>query len=133
MRIDDSVAFVTGGASGLGEGVVRMVTSSGGRAAIFDLPSSKGAALADELGDSAAFYRGRRGRSEAGGAFRGCGAAEHFGKVNLLVNCAGVSPASRTLDRKGNMYPLDVFRRAVDINLIGLFDVVRNTARHMAR
>ncbi len=132
MRIDDSVAFVTGGASGLGEGVVRMVTSSGGRAAILDLPSSKGSALADELGDSAAFYEVDVADSEQ--VERSVdAAAEHFGKVNLLVNCAGVSPASRTLDRKGNMHPLDVFRRAVDINLIGLFDVVRNTARHMAR
>ena len=132
MRIDDSVAFVTGGASGLGEGVVRMVTSSGGRAAILDLPSSKGSALADELGDSAAFYEVDVADSEQ--VERSVdAAAEHFGKVNLLVNCAGVSPASRTLDRKGNMHPLDVFKRAVDINLVGLFDVVRNTARHMAR
>lgn len=132
MRIEDSVAFVTGGASGLGEGVVRMVTAAGGRAAILDLPGSKGAALAGELGDAAAFFE--LDVSDSDQVERAVdAAAEHFGTVNLLVSCAGVSPASRTLDRKGNMHPLHVFKRAVDINLVGLFDVVRNTARHMAQ
>lgn len=132
MRIDETVALVTGGASGLGEGVVRMVTAAGGKAAILDLPSSKGAAIAAELGDGAAFFElDVSDPDQVGPAVDG--AAEHFGMVNLLVSCAGVSPASRTLDRKGNMHSLDVFKRAVEVNLVGLFDVVRNTARQMAR
>jgi 3-hydroxyacyl-CoA dehydrogenase / 3-hydroxy-2-methylbutyryl-CoA dehydrogenase len=131
LRIEDSVAFVTGGGSGLGEGVVRMVTAAGGRAAILDLPSSRGAEVAQELGDAAAFFA--VDVSDPAQVMPAVdAAAEHFGKVNLLVSCAGVSPAARTVDRKGKMFPLDVFKSAVDINLVGLFDVVRNVARHMA-
>ena len=56
MRIDKTVGVVTGGASGIGEGVVRMLVKEGGRAAILDLPGSDGAALAEELGDSVEFF-----------------------------------------------------------------------------
>jgi 3-hydroxyacyl-CoA dehydrogenase/3-hydroxy-2-methylbutyryl-CoA dehydrogenase len=132
LKIEDTVAFVTGGASGLGEGVVRMVTSAGGRAAILDLPGSKGAAIAEELGEAAAFFEVDVADPEQVQTAVDAAAAR-FGMVSLLVSCAGVSPAARTVDRRGNMHPLDVFRRTVEINLIGLFDVVRQTARHMAQ
>jgi 3-hydroxyacyl-CoA dehydrogenase/3-hydroxy-2-methylbutyryl-CoA dehydrogenase len=132
VKLDKTVAFVTGGASGLGEAVVRMVIDAGGRAAIFDLPSSRGAEFASELGDRAAFLAVDVAEpaqvEQAVDA-----AAEHFGRVDLLVNVAGVSPAGRTLNRAGEMFPLETFRRTVEINLIGLYDVVRHTVRHMAR
>ncbi|HEY4829740.1 MAG TPA: SDR family NAD(P)-dependent oxidoreductase [Solirubrobacteraceae bacterium] len=131
MRIEDTVAFVTGGASGLGEGVVRMVAGAGGRAAILDLPSSQGAERAQELGDAVAFFPVDVSDSDQVQSAVDA-AAEHFGSANLLVSCAGVSPAHRTVDRRGNLFPLDVFRRAIEINLIGCFDVVRHTARHMS-
>jgi 3-hydroxyacyl-CoA dehydrogenase / 3-hydroxy-2-methylbutyryl-CoA dehydrogenase len=131
VNIQETTAFVTGGASGLGAGVVRMVTEGGGRAAIFDLPSSAGAALAEEIGDRAAFFELDVADSTQVTAAVDA-AAEHFGNVNLLVSCAGISPAHRVVDRRGNMFPLDTFKLAVDINLVGLFDVVRNTARHIA-
>src|ERR1019366_1502040 len=116
----DAVALVTGGASGLGEGVVRMVTAAGGRAVILDLPSSRGQAIADELGDAVAFVPlDVTNSAQVESAVDA--AAAHFGKVNLLVSCAGVSPAHRTVDRRGNMFPLDTFKLAVDINLVGLF------------
>jgi 3-hydroxyacyl-CoA dehydrogenase/3-hydroxy-2-methylbutyryl-CoA dehydrogenase len=109
-----------------------MITDAGGRAAILDLPTSNGQALAAELGDAAAFFElDVADPLEVESAVDS--AAEHFGRVNLLVSCAGVSPAVRTLDRKGNMFPLEVFKRTVDINLVGLFDVVRHAARHIAR
>ena len=115
MKLDKTVAFVTGGASGLGEAVVRMVIDAGGRAAIFDLPSSRGAEFASELGDRAAFLAVDVAEpaqvEQAVDA-----AAEHFGRVDLLVNVAGVSPAGRTLNRAGEMFPLETFRRTVEIN-----------------
>jgi 3-hydroxyacyl-CoA dehydrogenase/3-hydroxy-2-methylbutyryl-CoA dehydrogenase len=131
MKIQDAVAFVTGGASGLGEGVVRMITAAGGRAVILDLPGSRGAELAQEIGEAAAFVAVDVADPDQVQAAVD-DATDKFGMVNLLVSCAGVSPASRTVDRKGNMHALDVWRRAVDINLVGLFDVVRQTARRMS-
>jgi 3-hydroxyacyl-CoA dehydrogenase/3-hydroxy-2-methylbutyryl-CoA dehydrogenase len=130
--LGDAVAFVTGGASGLGEAVVRMVAAAGGRAAILDLPGSDGAALARSLGPAAAFFE--VDVSIADQVERAVdSAADRFGRVDVLVNCAGISPVGRTLDRKGRMLDLEVFRRTIDVNLVGLYDVVRHTSRHMAR
>jgi 3-hydroxyacyl-CoA dehydrogenase/3-hydroxy-2-methylbutyryl-CoA dehydrogenase len=59
-------------------------------------------------------------------------AREAFGRFNLLANCAGISPAALVLNRNRELFPLEQFRRAVDINLNGLFDVVRWGAYHMS-
>lgn len=132
MEVKGTVALVTGGASGLGEGVVRMVAGGGGRAAILDLAASRGAAIAAELGEAAAFFEVDVADPEQV-EHAVDAAAERFGRVDLLVNCAGVSPAGRTLDRQGEMFPLEVFRRTIEINLVGLYDVVRHSVRQMAR
>jgi 3-hydroxyacyl-CoA dehydrogenase/3-hydroxy-2-methylbutyryl-CoA dehydrogenase len=132
VEVKNSVALVTGGASGLGEGVVRMIAAGGGRAAIFDLASARGGAITQELGDAVAFFE--VDVTDPMAVERAVdAAAERFGRVDLLVNCAGVSPAGRTLDRHGAMFPLEVFRRTLEINLVGLYDVVRHAVRHMAR
>jgi len=132
VEVKDTVALVTGGASGLGEGVVRMIAGGGGRAAILDLADSRGVAIARELGDDTAFFE--VDVSEGQQVERAVdAAAERFGRLDLLVNCAGVCPAGRTLDRRGEMFPLETFRRTIEINLIGLYDVVRHGVRHMAR
>lgn len=131
MLAQNTVAVVTGGASGLGEGVVRMLADAGGRAAILDLPSSAGAAIAEELGDGVAFFPVDVSAPDQVRAAVD-GAAERFGRIDAAVCCAGISPAGRTLDRDGEMFSLDTFRRTIEVNLIGLYDVVRNAARHMA-
>ena len=132
MELSDTVALVTGGASGLGEAVVRMVVAAGGRAAILDLPGSGGAELARALGDAAAqFDVDVSVPAQVEHAVDA--AADRFGRVGLLVNCAGISPVGRTLDRERRMLDLDAFRAAIDVNLIGLYDVVRHAARRMAR
>ena len=131
MRVDTAAGLVTGGASGLGEGVVRMLAEAGGRAAILDLPSSRGEEIARELGERVAFVPCDVSDSEQ--VDRAVSAAtDHLGRLDLCVNCAGVSPAHRVVGRDGTLYPLDVFRKTVDINLIGLFDVVRHAAGRMA-
>ncbi len=131
MLARDTVAVVTGGASGLGEGVVRMLAEAGGRAAILDLPSSNGAAIAQELGDSVAFLPVDVSVPDQVHAAVD-GARERFGRIDAAVCCAGISPAGRTLNREGEMFSLDTFRRTIEVNLIGAYDVVRNAARHMA-
>jgi 3-hydroxyacyl-CoA dehydrogenase/3-hydroxy-2-methylbutyryl-CoA dehydrogenase len=132
VEVKDTVALVTGGASGLGEGVVRMVATGGGRAAILDLAGSQGQAIAAELGDAAEFFEVDVTQPQQ--VERAVdAAAERFGRIDLLVNCAGVSPAGRTLDRRGEMFPLETFRKTIEVNLVGLYDVVRHSARHIAR
>lgn len=124
MDVEHSVGLVTGGASGLGEGAVRMLTENGGSAAILDLPGSNGASLAKELGESAEFFPADVTQPDQ--VEQAVNAAHaHFGRLDLCVSCAGVGPAHRVVDRRGNLYPLDQFRQVVELNLIGLFDVVR--------
>jgi 3-hydroxyacyl-CoA dehydrogenase/3-hydroxy-2-methylbutyryl-CoA dehydrogenase len=132
MKVEGAVGVVTGGASGLGEGVVRMLVDGGGRAAIFDLPSSKGAELGDELGDRAGFFPVDVTDSAAVEASV-AGVVERFGRIDLLMNSAGISTGARVVGRDGSPHPLDHFRRHVEVNLIGLFDVLRHTAVVMAR
>lgn len=132
MDVKGAVGLVTGGASGLGEGTVRMLAEGGGRAAILDLPRSKGAALAAELGAAVVFIpTDVTDTAQVESAVRG--AYERFGRLDVCVNCAGVSPSHRVVDRNGNLYPLDEFRQVVELNLIGLFDVVRHAALYMTK
>jgi 3-hydroxyacyl-CoA dehydrogenase/3-hydroxy-2-methylbutyryl-CoA dehydrogenase len=130
MRVQDTVAIVTGGASGLGQGVVRMLAEAGGRAAILDLPGSAGEAIAEELGDQIAFRPLDVSDPEQVRAAVDS-VRERFGRIDAAVCCAGISPAGRTVNRRGEMFSLDTFRRTIEVNLIGLYDVVRNAARHM--
>jgi 3-hydroxyacyl-CoA dehydrogenase / 3-hydroxy-2-methylbutyryl-CoA dehydrogenase len=132
LRVEDSVALVTGGASGLGEGVVRMMATGGGRAVILDLPTSRGQLIAEELGeDTVRFIAADVSRPDQVEQTMS-EAATAFGGIHVVANCAGISPPHRMLDRERNLFPLDLFRRAIEINLIGLFDVVRWGAFHMS-
>lgn len=132
MRFEHAVALVTGGGSGLGEGTARAIVAAGGSAAIVDLPSSRGRAVAEELGDRAAFMpTDIRDPEQVRAAVEDT--VDRFGRIDLAVNCAGVADAARVLGRDGTMFPLDTYRKVIDINLVGLFDVVRNTARVMSR
>ena len=132
MQVKDTVGLVTGGASGLGAGVVRMLTGGGGKAVIIDLPGSQGKALAEELGSAALFVSADVSNPGQVAAAVAAG-VERFGRIDLAVNAAGVSPAHRVVNRKGEMFPLDVWQRAIDINLTGTFDVLRNVARVMTQ
>lgn len=132
MDFGQTVAMVTGGASGLGEGTARAIVAAGGSVAILDLASSKGPELAKELGDRAVFVPTDVRRPEEV-AFAAESVLETFGRLTMTANCAGVADAARVLSRNGEMFPLDTYRRVLDINLIGLFDVVRHSARLMSR
>jgi 3-hydroxyacyl-CoA dehydrogenase/3-hydroxy-2-methylbutyryl-CoA dehydrogenase len=132
MKISSARALVTGGASGLGEGTVRMISAAGGKATIIDLASSKGAELAKELGPNVTFapcdVTNTKDVEEAVAT-----AVQAMGGINLNVNCAGISPAQRMVGRDGKLFDLDLFRKTIEINLIGAFDVIRQAAGAMAK
>jgi NAD(P)-dependent dehydrogenase (short-subunit alcohol dehydrogenase family) len=123
MRVQDAVAFVTGGASGLGEATVRNVVDGGGRAVIVDRPSSNGATVAKALGDRALFAPADV-TSEAEVQAALDAAVGRFGAINVAVNCAGIGTANRTVTKTGP-FPLELFELTIKVNLIGTFNVLR--------
>jgi 3-hydroxyacyl-CoA dehydrogenase/3-hydroxy-2-methylbutyryl-CoA dehydrogenase len=131
VRVEGSVTIITGGASGLGEGLARSLVADGGRVVLLDLAGSAGAELAGELGEGARFEPvDVTVPEQVEAAVERAGAA--FGRIDVAVGCAGISQAVRTLGRDGEPFPLEEFRRTIDINLVGAFDVVRWAARRMA-
>ena len=129
MQLTDSVALVTGGASGLGAGVVARFISAGAKVVIVDRDEEKGAALAATLGANARAVRADV-TSEADIQTAIATAVEAFGGVNITVNCAGIGMALKTVGKNG-AHPLDVFETVIRINLIGTFNVIRLVAAHM--
>ncbi len=131
MRVQDVIALVTGGASGLGEATVRDVVAGGGRAAILDRPNSKGEGLAKELGDRTVFAPcDVTSEAEVKSAVET--AAKRFGSVNVLVNCAGIGTANRTVTKDGP-FPLELFELTIKVNLIGTFNAIRLAAFQMSK
>jgi len=131
MKIAGAVAVVTGGASGIGRGVVEMLVARGGRAVIADLESSAGSEVATQLGPNARFVPcdvTQPAMVESVVA----AALDAFGRIDLLVSCAGISIGARVVGRGGALHSLDLFQRHVDVNLVGMFDMVRNVAGAMA-
>ncbi|MCY3925726.1 MAG: SDR family NAD(P)-dependent oxidoreductase [bacterium] len=131
MKVEGSVALVTGGASGLGAGVARGLVAAGGRTVIADLASSAGEAVAAALGEGAAFVPVDVTRPDDVEAAVAAAAAV-WRRIDVLVSCAGISSGQRMLSRSGEVHTLEHFRAHVEVNLIGLFDVLRHTVGHMA-
>jgi 3-hydroxyacyl-CoA dehydrogenase/3-hydroxy-2-methylbutyryl-CoA dehydrogenase len=131
VKLEGSVAVVTGGVSGLGLGAARRLVDGGGAAVLADINEGVGNAILADLGPRSRFVVcDVSNPEEVKAAFEG--ARETFGKVDILVNAAGVAPPQRVLSRDGTMHDLDLFKFVIGVNLIGMFDVIRNAARVMA-
>lgn len=127
MDIKDKVFIVTGGASGLGAGTVRMLVEHGARTVIADVQDEAGDALAQELGQ--VFVHCDVTQETDGQAV--VDAALKLGPLFGLVNCAGIAPASRTVGRNGP-HALDMFQKVISVNLIGSFNMIRLAAAAMS-
>ena len=131
MDIQGKVAIVTGGASGLGEATVRLYHSLGARVSVFDMNDERGTALVGELGEGVAYHQvnvADEGQVQA--AIDATVSA--FGAVHICNNFAGIGDAAKT-DSRGEPHPLDRFRRVLDVNLVGTFNVLRLAATQMAK
>ncbi|MDH5630346.1 MAG: SDR family NAD(P)-dependent oxidoreductase [Gammaproteobacteria bacterium] len=129
MSFKNSIAVVSGGASGLGLGVVNRIVEQGGKVAVLDINEEQGQALAEQNPDQVIFIKTDISNEEQVDAAV-AKAVETFGSLNLAVGCAGILGAGRIVSKKGPM-PLDYFKKVVDINLIGSFLLTRAAVNHM--
>jgi 3-hydroxyacyl-CoA dehydrogenase/3-hydroxy-2-methylbutyryl-CoA dehydrogenase len=130
MKISETVAVVTGGASGLGGATVRNFAAGGAKVAIFDMNASKGEALAAELGHNVIFCKVNVTDADAVKAGLDAAVAK-FGRIDACVNCAGIGMAMKTMGKEGP-HDLEIFRKVIEINLIGTFNVLRLASERMA-
>lgn len=134
MQIDNTfTAIVTGGCSGLGHATAIRLREAGINVAIFDMNESAGAERVQELGANQTLFCKVDVREPESVENAIAKVNQHFGNIRLCVNCAGVAPAKRLLDRAGNAMPLDDFETVININLIGSFNVARLAAAEMAK
>ena len=131
MDIQGKVAVVTGGASGLGEATVRRYVAHGAKVSIFDMNDTRGQAIASELGD-AVIYQNVNVVDEAAVQAAVDATVAAFGAIHICNNYAGIGDARKTVSR-GEAFPLDAFKRVIDINLIGSFNVLRLVALQMSK
>ncbi|MCF3946795.1 SDR family NAD(P)-dependent oxidoreductase [Acidiphilium iwatense] len=130
MKIADSVFLVAGGGSGLGAATAKNLAGAGGRVVIADINEAQGAACAARLGERARFVR-TDVTQEADGKAAVEQAVSAFGALHGLVNCAGIAPGEKVLGRDGP-HDLARFTRAITVNLIGTFNMIRLAAASMA-
>ena len=125
MELTNVAAIVTGGASGLGGATAEMLAAGGAKVAIFDLNEELGQAHAAKIGGK--FFKVNV--ADDASAAEGIAAAEAaHGVARVLVNCAGIVAAAKTVGRDATPHALDTFRRVIEINLIGTFNVISKFA-----
>ena len=130
MKIQGMAAIVTGGGSGLGAETARELARQGAKVAVLDVNAEGAQAVAQEIGglglrcditDSASIEQAIAATREA------------FGPVRALMNVAGIGGAKRVVGKDGSAMPLEDFKRVIDVNLVGTFNVIRLAAAEMAR
>ncbi len=121
-------AIVTGGASGLGEVVALALAAAGAKVAVFDLDVEKGDAVAQKLDGMFCKVDVADAESVRVGLLA---AYEAHGGARLIVNCAGIAPAAKTISR-GEAHDPELFQKTVAINLFGTFNVASQAAATMA-
>jgi len=127
MQVNGHIALVTGGGSGLGAATARALAAAGAKVAVLDINAEGGKQVAADIG-GIAIACDVSDAASAEAAVKEAAAA--FGAARILVNCAGIGTAGRIVGRDGPM-PLAAFKRVVDVNLIGSFNLMRLAAAAM--
>jgi NAD(P)-dependent dehydrogenase (short-subunit alcohol dehydrogenase family) len=131
VEIKDAVAVVTGGASGLGLATTKRLLDAGAQVVVLDIKGKEAIdQLGAELGDRVTFAR--TDVTDEAAVTAALDAAEALGPLRIVINCAGTGNAIKTLGKDGP-FPLDAFRKVVEINLIGTFNVIRLGAERIAK
>ena len=130
MNLQGKIAVVTGGASGLGEATVRNFVANGGKVLIMDLNMDRGKAIVEELGKDNVLFDKTDVTSESQVKEALARVVREFGSLHICVNCAGIGTGQKTVHKNG-AHDLDTFKKVININLIGTFNVLRLAAEIM--
>lgn len=131
MQMKDHVFVITGGGQGLGAATARHLVQHGAKVVLADVNEAIGTATAQSLGANALFVR-TDVTSEADGINAISQTLAAFGRIDGLVNCAGIAPGEKVVGREGP-HKLESFARAININLIGSFNMLRLAADAMSK
>lgn len=129
MDIERCAAVVTGGGSGLGAATARALAKKGAKVAVLDISLEGARALAAEI-DGLALACDVTQETAADALEE---AARRHGPARILVNCAGIAPAGRTVGKDGAALPLAAYAKVISVNLIGSFNMLRLAAERMAK
>jgi len=127
MQLQNSTALITGGASGLGEATARLFLSQGAKVVILDLNETSGKSLEQEFPEKLKFVK-TDVADEVDVKLAINSALETFGSIQIIVNCAGIAIARKTVGKVDGVYgphSLEAFEKTIRINLIGTFNVIR--------
>ncbi|MDG0980441.1 MAG: SDR family NAD(P)-dependent oxidoreductase [Halieaceae bacterium] len=131
MEINGNVAVVTGGASGMGKEILENLVARGASVAIFDVNRAAGEKIAADLG-SKVIYCEVDVTSEDSVAAGVATVISTFGAIHICINCAGIATGSKTVGKDG-AFPLTLWKKTLDINLTGTFNVLRLCAEQMTK
>ena len=132
MEINGISAIVTGGASGLGEATARLLAERGAKVVVADMNAEKGEAVASDIGGVFA----QTDVASPDAAIAAVEAAKEMGPLRALVNAAGIGWATRTIGKDGeysSAHDLDVFKKVIEVNLVGSFNMIRIAATAMSQ
>ena len=130
MNISQQAAIVAGGASGLGAATARAMAAAGAKVAIFDRNAEAGQAIAQQIGGT---FCQTDVTDPASVAQAILDAATAHGPARIVVNCAGIAPPAKVVNRDGDALPLADFMATVNVNLAGSFNVMAQAAAAMRR